>query len=92
MRSLQIVPITVPVLFALSCSSAPPLRSVVLTQPPQASAAPQSRDEPSQSNVAIAPDIRQACGLTDAEAFFAYNSAKVRGARRRAQEAGPMLR
>jgi peptidoglycan-associated lipoprotein len=35
--------------------------------------------EQNESNVAVAEDIRKACGINDSEAFFAYNSASVRG-------------
>ena len=50
-------------------SAAPP------AEPPPA-AAPSN---PNQSNVAISEDIRKACGLSYAEAFFAYDSSSVRG-------------
>jgi peptidoglycan-associated lipoprotein len=35
-------------------------------------------DVPSRSNINISEDIRKACGITDSEAFFAYDSANVR--------------
>lgn len=35
-------------------------------------------DNPSQSNINISDEIRKACGITDTEAFFAYDSANVR--------------
>ena len=35
-------------------------------------------DVPTQSNINISDEIRKACGITDAEAFFAYDSANVR--------------
>ena len=35
-------------------------------------------DNPSQSNINISDEIRKACGITDAEAFFSYDSANVR--------------
>ena len=37
-----------------------------------------SEDDGSQSQINISADIRQACGITDAEALFAYDSANVR--------------
>lgn len=39
---------------------------------------PKPDDNPNQSNINISDAIRKACGITDAEAFFAYNSARVR--------------
>lgn len=39
---------------------------------------PVSNDNPNQSNLAISDEIRKACGITDAEAFFAFDSANVR--------------
>jgi peptidoglycan-associated lipoprotein len=35
-------------------------------------------DVPTQSNINISDEIRRACGISDAEAFFAYDSANVR--------------
>ena len=35
-------------------------------------------DVPTRSNIAIADDIKKACGITDADAYFAYDSANVR--------------
>jgi peptidoglycan-associated lipoprotein len=35
-------------------------------------------DDPSKSNINISDEIRKACGITDTEAFFAYDSANVR--------------
>jgi peptidoglycan-associated lipoprotein len=35
-------------------------------------------DDPAQSDINIDESIRKACGLTDTEAHFAYNSASVR--------------
>lgn len=35
-------------------------------------------DVPTRSNISIADDIKKACGITDAEAHFAYDSANVR--------------
>ncbi|MEO8906250.1 MAG: OmpA family protein [Polyangiaceae bacterium] len=35
-------------------------------------------DDPSQSNINISDEIRKACGITDVEAFFSYDSANVR--------------
>jgi len=35
-------------------------------------------DVPTRSNIAISEDIKKACGITDADAYFAYDSANVR--------------
>ncbi|MFZ5895975.1 MAG: OmpA family protein [Myxococcota bacterium] len=35
-------------------------------------------DNPNQSNLAISDEIRKACGITDAEAYFAFDSANIR--------------
>jgi peptidoglycan-associated lipoprotein len=71
--------------FAAGCASDPPPPPVV----PTASAAPtpppppqkqleKPGDDPSKSNINISDEIRKACGITDTEAFFAYDSANVR--------------
>src|SRR5690606_19375723 len=52
---------------------APPPVAEVPPPPP-----PAVDDNPNQSNVQISPDIQKACGISDAEAFFAYDSANVR--------------
>jgi peptidoglycan-associated lipoprotein len=39
-------------------------------------------DNPNQSDINISDEIRRACGITDAEAHFAFNSAQVREADR----------
>jgi peptidoglycan-associated lipoprotein len=67
-----------------ACGSKPPAEA-----PPTAQAAPPPiaqpaakpappADTPTQSNLAISDEIRRACGITDAEAFFAFDSANVR--------------
>lgn len=35
-------------------------------------------DDPSKSQINISDEIKKACGITDAEAFFAFDSANVR--------------
>ncbi|MBN2197273.1 MAG: OmpA family protein [Polyangiaceae bacterium] len=35
-------------------------------------------DDPKRGNISISDEIRKACGISDAEAFFAYDSANVR--------------
>ena len=58
---------------------APTGGSVVTTATPAPPPpAEKAGDVPSQSNINISDEIRKACGITDAEAFFAYDSANVR--------------
>ncbi len=64
----------------------PPAKSApppVASQPPPAApvaqpANPKPDDNPTQSNLNISDEIRKACGITDTEAFFAFDSANVR--------------
>jgi peptidoglycan-associated lipoprotein len=73
--------------FALvACGSDPP-RPITPTTPeppqaitpaPAANPTEKAGDVPSKSNINISEDIRKACGITDSEAFFAYDSANVR--------------
>ena len=72
---------------AAGCASNPPPPVAVATArpaapPPPPPPAPQALakpgDDPSQSNINISDEIRKACGITDTEAFFAYDSANVR--------------
>ncbi len=44
---------------------------------PAAPANEKPGDDPAQSDVNISDEIKKACGLTDTEAHFAYNSANV---------------
>jgi peptidoglycan-associated lipoprotein len=46
--------------------------------PPAPKAVEKPGDNPSQSNINISDEIRKACGITDTEAFFAFDSANVR--------------
>lgn len=69
-----------------ACGSKPPPEAQAAPPPPAPQpvaqqpkpAPPQSNDNPNQSNLAISDEIRKACGITDAEAFFAFDSANVR--------------
>jgi peptidoglycan-associated lipoprotein len=70
----------------LGCGSEPP--PPAKTAPPPAPAPapapapvannPKPDDDPSKGNINISDEIRKACGISDAEAFFAYDSANVR--------------
>jgi len=70
-------------LFAAACSEtatptaqspepAPAEQPTAETTPPE-----KEGDDPSKSDINISDEIRKACGLTDTEAHFAYNSANV---------------
>ena len=55
------------------------------TQAPAASAAPappagdkDKTDVPNRSQINISEEIRRACGITDTDAFFAFDSAQIR--------------
>lgn len=69
-----------------ACGSKPPPEAQAAPPPappqpvaqPAKPAPPPNNDNPNQSNLAISDEIRKACGITDAEAFFAFDSANVR--------------
>ena len=70
---------------AAGCASDPPPAPVVPPAaattpppPPAPKALEKPGDDPSKSNINISDEIRKACGITDTEAFFAYDSANVR--------------
>jgi peptidoglycan-associated lipoprotein len=50
----------------------------VAEAPPPPPANPKPDDNPSKSNIQISDEIRKACGISDAEAHFAFDSANVR--------------
>jgi peptidoglycan-associated lipoprotein len=83
---MQKLPHAVVTAFVLvACGSDPPPPAAAPTgpaTPPAATMEParpeKAGDVPSRSNINISEDIRKACGITDAEAFFAYDSANVR--------------
>jgi peptidoglycan-associated lipoprotein len=54
----------------------PPAPAPTPMTPPPAQEKP--GDVPSRSNISISDDIKKACGISDAEAHFAYDSANVR--------------
>jgi peptidoglycan-associated lipoprotein len=85
---MQKLPLAILTSFVLvACGSDPP-RAITPTTPneppkaitPAAQPAPADKagDVPSRSNINISEDIRKACGISDSEAFFAYDSANVR--------------
>lgn len=72
---------------ALGCGSdpPPPAKSADAAPAPAAKPAPaptannpKPDDDPSKGNINISDEIRRACGITDTEAFFAYDSANIR--------------
>jgi len=70
---------------AAGCASDPPpapaapTATVAATPPaPPPKALEKPGDDPSKSNINISDEIRKLCGITDTEAFFAYDSANVR--------------
>ncbi len=76
-------------LAAAACSSDPkppaaapagPVEAPSASAQEQASAAPagDEADDPSRSSVNISDEIKKACGLTDKEAFFDFDSAAVK--------------
>ena len=70
--------------FLVACGSDPPPPAKAPPPPaptPIAAPAPAPEkpgDVPSRSNISISEDIKKACGITDTEAHFAYDSANVR--------------
>jgi peptidoglycan-associated lipoprotein len=72
-RTFAILAIPGATLFA--CSSQPGPR--VPTPPVERAAAPQVVESDPPELLSIAHDIRKACGLSQTEAFFAYNSSTV---------------
>jgi peptidoglycan-associated lipoprotein len=63
---------------ANACAGAetPPPRTA---EPPEAPVAkPVAVDSPTRSVVNIAPEIRRACGITDSDAYFAFDSTRIR--------------
>jgi peptidoglycan-associated lipoprotein len=72
-----------PSLVACGSDPKPPPQAPAGGNDPQAQApAPadnqKPEDDPNKSNIRIAEEIKKACGITDDEAHFAYDSAQVR--------------
>jgi peptidoglycan-associated lipoprotein len=71
---------------ALGCGSdppPPPKTADAAPVPPAPAPAPIANnpkpdDDPSKGNINISDEIKKACGISDAEAFFAYDSANIR--------------
>jgi peptidoglycan-associated lipoprotein len=78
---------TVSALFAICCVALgacgsdppPPPASPPPSPPPVEEPLPiKQGDDPKVSSINISEDIKKACGITDAEAFFAFDSANIR--------------
>jgi peptidoglycan-associated lipoprotein len=85
MRSLSLITSIGVVGLVVGCSHAPPATTPVAwnSSPRQASAParPQAKAAPdTRSNIVIADEIRRACGITDEDAYFAFDSAQIRQA------------
>jgi len=71
---------------ALACGSDPPPPPTTAAAPPAPPPAqpapiannPKPDDDPRKSQINISDEIKKACGISDTEAFFAYDSANVR--------------
>jgi len=71
---------------ALGCGSDPPPPAKTADAPPPAATPapapiannPKPDDDASKGNINISDEIKKACGISDAEAFFAYDSANIR--------------
>jgi peptidoglycan-associated lipoprotein len=82
MRKLSLTFSTLALLVACGSDPPPPAKAPPPAPPPPAPAPvaqpEKPGDVPTRSNIAIADDIKKACGISDAEAHFAYDSANVR--------------
>jgi peptidoglycan-associated lipoprotein len=71
---------------ALGCGSDPPPPPKTAEAPPPAATPapapiannPKPDDDASKGSINISDEIKAACGISDAEAFFAYDSANIR--------------
>jgi peptidoglycan-associated lipoprotein len=85
MRSFAPAVLLLSAAVAIGCGSdpkKPPAAPTGGTQQPAASATaadnPKPGDNPNESQINISDAIRKACGISDEDAFFAFNSAKLR--------------
>jgi peptidoglycan-associated lipoprotein len=80
MRTL-FIPLGSLILLAACGSDPKPVAQAPSPPPPAAEAPPppeKAGDVPTRSNINISEDIKKACGPTDADAYFAFDSANVR--------------
>lgn len=81
MRNPLVTACTLALLVACGSDPPPPAQAPPPAPAPTPVAAPvveKPGDVPSQSNISISDEIKKACGISDAEARFAYDSANVR--------------
>jgi peptidoglycan-associated lipoprotein len=85
MRTLSLAALLLSSTVALGCSSTPkppPAAPTGGTEQPKAQATatnPQTPEKnPEQSQINISDEIRKACGISDKDAYFAFDSAHVR--------------
>jgi peptidoglycan-associated lipoprotein len=69
--------------FTLACASDPKPSSAFIPPPVHGPGGPErssasSEKSPSQSQVRISEEIRRACGISDADAHFSFDSARLR--------------
>ena len=87
---LGILTLTLSALSSVACGSeatpkaeTPQPAAAPVEEAPRESSTPQKEgDDPAQSDVNISDEIKKACGLTETEAHFAYNSANVQNSDR----------
>jgi peptidoglycan-associated lipoprotein len=79
----KLIPLGLLASLLFSCSKPPPPPESPEPEPaPQAETPPpappeKKGDDPARSNINISDEIKSACGLSETEAHFAYNSASV---------------
>jgi peptidoglycan-associated lipoprotein len=80
MRNLTVTVCSLALLVACGSDPPPPAQQPVTPAPTAPPPPPEKEktDVPTRSNIAISEDIRKACGITESEAHFAYDSANVR--------------
>lgn len=84
MRTLSVAALLLSSIVALGCGSTPkhpPAAPTGGTQQPQAAPTAntaKAEKNPQQSEINISGEIRKACGISDKDAYFAFDSAHVR--------------
>lgn len=82
MRKLTLTLCSLSLLVACGSDPPPPAKAPPPAPPPApvavAPAPEKPGDVPTRSNISISEDIKKACGISDAEAHFGYDSANVR--------------
>jgi len=83
MRNLIVTASSLALLVACGSDPKPPAETPVAIAPPPTAAPPppppeKEGDVPTRSSISISEDIRKACGISESEAHFAYDSANIR--------------